>query len=56
MSEPMTFKQIGQELGVTEQRAKQIYGGAIKKLRYNFPATLELMYEMLLDRETLRHG
>jgi DNA-directed RNA polymerase sigma subunit (sigma70/sigma32) len=56
MNEPMTFKQIGNELGVTEQRAKQICAGAINKLRRNFPATLELMMEMLEDRETMRHG
>jgi DNA-directed RNA polymerase sigma subunit (sigma70/sigma32) len=56
MSEPMTFKQIGEELGVTEQRANQIYKAAIRKLRRNFPITLELMLEMLLDRESMRRG
>jgi DNA-directed RNA polymerase sigma subunit (sigma70/sigma32) len=56
MSEPMTFKQIGKELGVTEQRAKQIYSGAINKIRHNFPVTLELLYEMLMDRESMRRG
>jgi DNA-directed RNA polymerase sigma subunit (sigma70/sigma32) len=50
----MTYREIGKELGVSEQRAKQIFNNAVRKLRKNFPVTLELMMEMCDDKESMR--
>jgi DNA-directed RNA polymerase specialized sigma subunit len=50
----MTYKEIGKELGISEVRAKQIFNNAVRKLRKNFPATLELMMEMCDDKESMR--
>lgn len=41
---PMTFSEIGAELGVTRQRAEQIYWAAIRKVRRN-PSR----YQKLID-------
>jgi DNA-directed RNA polymerase sigma subunit (sigma70/sigma32) len=56
MNAPMTFKEIGKELGVSEQRAKQICQRALDKLRKNFPATLTVMMEEIDERESMRRG
>lgn len=42
----MTLEEIGQELGVTRERIRQIEKAALTKLRREFPATLLLMRDM----------
>ena len=44
-----TFDEVGQELGVTRERVRQIQNTALDKLRREFPATLLLMREMAIE-------
>jgi hypothetical protein len=45
----MTLDEIGQELGVTRERVRQIQNTALDKLRREFPAMLFLMREMAIE-------
>jgi hypothetical protein len=44
-----TLDEVGQELGVTRERVRQIQNTALDKLRREFPATLLLMREMAIE-------
>jgi DNA-directed RNA polymerase sigma subunit (sigma70/sigma32) len=57
MSEPMTFKQIGKELGVSEQRAQRIVAQALHKIRRsNTRESLEKWKQLVLERRRIREG
>jgi len=51
----MTFGEIAQVLGVTKERARQIYERALNKLRQNHPCVEELR-SMIAMRNRIREG
>jgi hypothetical protein len=53
-SAAMSFEEIGRELGVTHQRANQIYWGAIRKLQAQCPYSLLYMLVLREDLEEAR--
>lgn len=52
----MTFGQIAKVLGVSEQRAKQIYNNAVRKLLRRHPAAMRRLREMSELRQRVREG
>ena len=42
----MTFREIGQEMGITEEMARYIFHRALSKLRRRAPRALELMAQL----------
>ncbi|HUA15862.1 MAG TPA: sigma factor-like helix-turn-helix DNA-binding protein [Verrucomicrobiae bacterium] len=55
----LTFKEIGQQLGVSEQRVDQIFRGALAKLRVQPPEVLARLHDLgeaLLSARAERMG
>jgi DNA-directed RNA polymerase sigma subunit (sigma70/sigma32) len=52
----MTFADIAKELGVSTQRAKQIYANAIRKLMRHHPGTMRRLMQLSELRQRVRSG
>lgn len=50
----MSFTEIARELGISRERARQLYGSAMRKLRSS--PYLPILRELAAELESSRHG